>query len=517
MPVVVRDGVILRVNIFRPATEDPVPVLMSVHPYGKDRIPAKGRGGKSLNIQYRLMPQPRPIRISAWTGWEAPDPAVWVQRGYAVVNADMRGSGTSGGTGRLFSDGEAQDYADLIDWAGSQPWSNGKVGLDGVSYLAISQYKVAALRPAHLAAICPWEGFTDLYRDFVYPGGVRETGFTILWSRITQRAARLEGNLARQLDAHRERDAFYDELTPNIPAITVPMLVCGSFSDHNLHTRGAFELFRRAASPQKWLYTHRDGKWSHYYGAQATQTRAAFFDHYLRGVDNGWPQTPRVRLAVHEFGDQPATVHDEDMWPPTDLTWTTLYLTGTGLQDHPGTPATSSYSNKHGRLRYEWRVPADLDLVGPMSLRLYLSATGADDPSVFATVHKIHNETITRFQGSFGFDGDAVSSGWQRVAFRDLDPDLSAPYRPVHTFTSLTRLAPDEVVQVDVELREQATRFRAGDTLRLEIHGRWPKRRNPATGQFPSGYRSSTAGTCTIHTGQSHPSALLIGHRPARD
>jgi putative CocE/NonD family hydrolase len=71
------------------------------------------------------------------------------------------------------------NYYDLIEWAGMQSWSSGLVGLDGVSYLAISQYKVAALKPPSLAAICPWEGLSDLYRDFAYPGGVREDGFSI--------------------------------------------------------------------------------------------------------------------------------------------------------------------------------------------------------------------------------------------------------------------------------------------------------------------------------------------------
>ncbi len=150
--VALRDGVTLRLNVFRPITDDPVPVIMSAQPYGKDRIPARTRSGRGLNIQYRILPQPHALRLSAWTGWEAPDPAVWVPRGYAVVNADLRGSGTSAGTGHLFSDEEAHDYAELIQWAGSQSWCNGKVGLDGVSYLAISQYGVAGVGPDHLAA-----------------------------------------------------------------------------------------------------------------------------------------------------------------------------------------------------------------------------------------------------------------------------------------------------------------------------------------------------------------------------
>jgi predicted acyl esterase len=514
VPVTIRDGVTLRVNVFRPPTDEPVPVIMSAHPYGKDRIPINGRKGKGLNIQYRMLPQPHPLTISAWTGWEAPDPAVWVPRGYAVVNADLRGGGKSEGVGRLLSDEEAQDYAELIEWAARQAWCNGRVGLDGVSYLAISQYKVAAVHPEHLAAICPWEGFSDLYRDWVYPGGVRENGFSLLWGKMTGRSARVDVDLSKELEAHTERDGFYEERTPDLPAISVPMLVCGSFSDHSLHTRGSFELFRQASSSQKWLYTHRSGKWSAYYGADATETRAAFFDHFLRGIENGWDRRPPVRLAIHERGPDPAEVCHEAAWPPPDLTWSERYLSPKGLVDEPGPASTVSYENNGPGVAFEWELPADLDVIGPMALRLHLSATGDDDPRVFVAVNKVRGGSVVPFEGSLGFDRDAVTTGWQRPAFRELDEALSAPHRPVHTFRSPEPLRPAEIVPVDVELREQATRFRAGDTLRLEVRGHWHFPRNPVTGQFPCGYRSSKRGSCVIHMGTEHQSALLLGHRP---
>ncbi len=125
IPVKVRDGTTLRVNVFRPIGDTPVPVIMSAHPYGKDKIPARTKSGRGLNAQYRLFPQPHLIEISEWTSWEAPDPAVWVPKGYAVVNADLRGGGTSEGIGELFSDQEAEDYYDLIEWAGTQSWCTG--------------------------------------------------------------------------------------------------------------------------------------------------------------------------------------------------------------------------------------------------------------------------------------------------------------------------------------------------------------------------------------------------------
>ena len=322
--------------VFRPRGDEPVPVIMSAHPYGKDAVPGRSRSGRALNPQYRIMPQPDRVGISAWTGWEAPDPAFWVPRGYAVVNADARGGGTSEGQAHLFEAQEADDYEDLIAWAGTQPWSTGKVGLDGVSYLALSQYAVAARAPEQLAAICPWEGFSDLYRDFAWPGGIRENGFAVLWSTLTARAARVAPPpLRRELARHTTRDQWYRDRTPDIDRIGVPVLVCGSFSDHNLHTRGSFEVFRRAGQarperPRRWLYTHRGGKWATYYSTDAASIRARFFDHTLRDLDNGWDALPPVRLAVYESGPTPVAVTAESEWPPADLRMRRLFLDGGG-------------------------------------------------------------------------------------------------------------------------------------------------------------------------------------------
>ncbi|MGD9573018.1 MAG: CocE/NonD family hydrolase, partial [Thermoleophilia bacterium] len=328
VPVPMPDGVTLRANVFRPpATEagERVPVIMCAHPYGKDRIPAKRRG-RGVDPQYRALPQPGPVRISAWTGWEGPDPAAWVPRGYAVVNLDLRGSGSSEGVGELLSRREAEDYAEAIAWAAAQPWSTGRVGLLGVSYLALAQYGVAALRPPALAAICPWEGFSDVYRDFARPGGIHETGFLRLWSTVTRRTSRLAEDLGAQVAARPTRDEWYRAHSPDLAAIEAPMLVCGSFSDHDLHTRGSFEAFRRAGSERRWLYTHRGGKWERFYSGEALATQARFLDWALKGEDNGWDTEPPVRLAIHEDGAAPAEVRHEAAWPPDDLTWEELPL-----------------------------------------------------------------------------------------------------------------------------------------------------------------------------------------------
>ncbi len=149
----------------------PFPVILAAHPYGKDRLPKRRWWGWGINPQFRILRQPGQVEISSETSWEAPDPVWWLAHGYAVVNADIRGAGTSDGAGALMSDQEAEDVYDLIEWAGAAPWSSGGVGMAGVSDLAMAQFKAAALRPPSLKAICPWEGFTDAYRDMFNPGG----------------------------------------------------------------------------------------------------------------------------------------------------------------------------------------------------------------------------------------------------------------------------------------------------------------------------------------------------------
>lgn len=517
VPVAVRDGTVLRVNVLRPADGAAAPAILSAHPYGKDRIPAKTRSGHSVNPQYRVFAQPEPVRISAWTSWEAPDPAFWVARGYVVVNADLRGGGTSEGDDALLSDQEAQDYYDLVEWVGTQPWCTGKVGLDGVSYLAISQYKVAALRPPHLAAICPWEGFSDLYRDFVRPGGVREDGFSIIWSAMTSRAARVTGDLRAQLVARTERDEWYEALAPELERIEVPMLVCGSFSDHSLHTRGSFEAFRRTGSAHRWLYTHRGGKWCTYYSDDASRTRAAFFDHVLKGIDNGWAERPRVRVAVHEAGSEPVEVSYADSWPPDDLTWTELHLDAAArtLTTHaPEVSSTATFSTRGDGVAFDWTVPEDLDVIGHMALRLHVQLAQLDDAHLFAGVRKLRDGHEVVFEGSFGFALDMVSKGWQRVAHRELDEELSTPWQPVHTHRVAEPVAPGEVVAVDIALLPHATRFRAGDELRLELRGDWFYPRDPVRGQLPTGYQPSGRGAIVLRTGGVHDARLLLGHRP---
>ena len=508
-----RDGVILRVDVYRPEGDGRFPVLMSAQPYGKDALPARRRrGGYRPPLQYRLMPQTVPFAHSAWTGWEAPDPAFWVARGYVVVSADLRGWGRSDGVGELFSEQEALDCYDLVEWAGTQPWSNGRVGLGGVSYLAISQWAAASARPPHLAAICPWEGFTDFYRDFARPGGIREDGFIVVWSIGMRLRRRSKVDIRRQQKARPLRDAWWAARDRDIERIEVPALVCGSFSDHNLHSRGSFEGFRRISSSQKWLYTHRGPKWATYYSPEALQFQARFFDHFLGGEDNGMPDVPRVRLEVREDADTVVAVRGAADWPLPGTRWQVLHLDARGvlLRDAPEQAAAVGFDMRKGRATFRWTFDTDTQVAGPMSLRLYVEAQQADDVHLFAGIRKERGRQVVGFQGSYGFDRDLVTRGWLKASHRHTDPAQSLPWLPFHPHDRREPLAPGEIVPLDVELLPSATLFRAGETLRLDVQGRWFFPQNPLVGQFPAGYQPSPRGRCVLHCGGPHPAALQL-------
>jgi len=173
LAVPMRDGTCLFVNLFRPTADGSYPVIMSVTPYGKDKL------RDCLTTFFMRLSGVKfgKLNCSRLTGFEAPDPVYWVQQGYIVLQADVRGMHKSEGQAGVLRQQDAEDYYDLIEWAAAQPWCTGRVGLLGVSYLAMSQWCVAALKPPHLYAIVPWEGVTDLYRELAFHGGIPETKF----------------------------------------------------------------------------------------------------------------------------------------------------------------------------------------------------------------------------------------------------------------------------------------------------------------------------------------------------
>ena len=509
--VPVRDGTVLRANVFRPEDDDHHPVLLSAQPYGKDALPKPTRRGYATPLQYRLAANDEPMTFSAWTGLEAPDPAYWVPRGYVVVLVDLRGWGTSDGTAEPFGPGEGDDVHDAVEWAAVQPWSTGKVGMNGVSYLAISQWTGAATRPPHLAAICPWEGMTDPYVDFAYPGGVRENGFLLLWSTWLKAMRPRSPSFRRAQQAHPLRDAWWSDRAADLERIGVPALVCASFTDQSLHSRGSFEGFRRIRSSQKWLWAHRGPKWAPYYSAAGLALQSRFFDHFLRGDDTGILDDPPVHFEVRSSLHEVAEVRTADAWPPREALLTVLHLDAATESLSANGPA-APHQIEVGRqgARFSWRVPEGLDLVGPMRLRITVS-TERNDVTLMPVVRKFHEGREVVFEGAYGFTEDVVTRGWLRASHRAVDEARSSDWEAFHPHTSTLPVVPGRPVELDLTLLPSATRFAAGDVLVLELRDSYVFPANPLTGQFPAVFGASPRQRWTVHTGGPHPGTLTVG------
>jgi hypothetical protein len=515
-----------------------MPVVMCAHPYDNHLTPALGKtpfGGPPL--QYRLIPQVGKPVFSTLTSWEAPDPNFWVPNGYAVVNMNLPGYANSEGPPTAFSAHQAKCYYEAIEWVARQPWCTGRVGLTGVSFLAITQYHVAACQayggpPPALRCIVPWEGVTDLYRDQMCPGGVADEGFAPFWwlteveptiSCTPEEFARLNGGLPMDfLTRHPFIDDFWRAMVPKLDEIALPMLVCASFSDHGLHTVGSFRAFCEARSEHKWVYTHRTGKWAAFYSPEVQQLTKEFMDCFLRDdTSSGFLERPPVRLEVRASRDVIHAVRDEHEWPLARTVYTRLHLAAAPpalVREPPPDAATIEYPARGGEARFAICFDADTELTGYMKLRLWVetraaasSAPPPDDMVIFVAVGKrdAHGATV-HFEGSVGNKYDLVSRGFCRVSRRELDPVRSTEWQPVLTGTSEQHLRPGEIVAVDVEIYPSSTFFAAGETLELivasdEIIPSPPYKKDA----------SSNRGRHVLHVGGPYDSHLLVPWIPA--
>ena len=171
VPITMDDGLVLRADVFRPVQDGRYPVILTYGPYAKGLAFQDGYPS-AWERMAREHPDVTAGSSNLYQQWEVVDPEKWVPHDYACVRVDSRGAGCSPGRVDPFSPRETKDFYDCIEWAGVQPWSNGKIGLNGISYYGSNQWHVATLQPPHLAAMCIWEGCADWYRDMTHHGGI---------------------------------------------------------------------------------------------------------------------------------------------------------------------------------------------------------------------------------------------------------------------------------------------------------------------------------------------------------
>lgn len=458
------DGTTLYLDILRPDEATRCPVLLAWSPYGK-HVPSRFERFPTAGIE--------PGTVSDLAMFEGPDPAYWCRNGYAIAHVDPRGTWWSEGDAVFYGQQEAEDGREVVDWLGAQQWCNGRVGMLGVSYLARVQWFIAATQPECLAAISPWEGYVDAYRERSYHGGIPETRFAPHWGATILGTGEME-DVAEMTRRHPLVDEYWEARAPKLEAIEVPAYVVAGWADQGLHLRGTIEGFERISSEHRWLEVHGDKKWKHFYEPESVERQREFFDAFLkddgpRGL--GWSV---VRYEVRERADH-GSWHEAAAWPVPDLALTTVYLDARDRCMRSARPqdvaeVTYEATGDGNEAAFTLEFDAPTVVVGSMALRLWVEAEGSDDMDLFVAIEKLdeRGERVPfNFYGSFS-DGP-VALGWLRVSHRALDTTRSRPDRPVHLHTSEARLAPGEQLPVEVELWPSATRFGAGERLQVRV------------------------------------------------
>ncbi|KAF5640143.1 esterase [Fusarium sp. NRRL 25303] len=392
--ITVRDGARLYTDIFRPKSSDAqsVPCILPWSPYGKT-----GTGPQNYDFMAPYRAGIALDRTSGYEKFEAPDPAEWAERGYAVLNIDARGAGHSEGVIARWGIQEAEDIYDVIDWLSKQPWCNGSVVMAGNSWLAISQINFASrMHHPALKAIAPWEGYTDLYRHYVARGGRPHIpGFHRM---ISNGLAGPEGveNVVAMLEKHPLYDDYWEAKRIPVENIdNIPMYVVASYSSM-LHTYGSFQTFRQAKTEKKWLRVHP------YQEYELQQ----FFDFYCKPEivkDTNWEtSTPRVRLSLLGFeadGSSATTVIErpEQSYPLTRQKLRILYLDGTtgNLVDlRPDQESIKSYEGRSLRagLTLTTTFEVATELAGYPKAVLHMSCPDHDDFDVVVQIRKTDNK-----------------------------------------------------------------------------------------------------------------------------
>jgi predicted acyl esterase len=501
--VPMRDGSILRANVYRPTTDGPHPVIMTLSSYGKDIHFEDYQKGPWEELRAQV-PDLCADGVSSckYMVWETPDPERWVPKGYVIINVDARGAGQSPGYLDPFSPQETRDYYDAIEWAGVQPWSNGKVGLLGISYYAIKQWQVAALQPPHLAAIIPWEGFSDSFREGARQGGIYGNGlWNLVWNGIMKNqygnpngwlnrqtgkrssggpdlsAAELAGNRFDFRDAFARRnldDAWYRSRTPDLSQIKVPVLSAGNWGGLGFHERGNIEGFMGVASQEKWLSMHTGTHFSSFYTPMWTAYQMRFFDHYLKGLDNGWEKEPRVQLAIRE-ADNKWTMRNESEWPLARTQWTKVYLNAKDRTLGPGPSkddARASYQAISNGVDFALApFEQETEITGPVAAHLWVSSS-TSDMDIFATLMAIGPDGKEMTFNGANDPAAPLSQGWLRVSQRKLDAERSTPSRPGHSHDEVRKMTPNQLYSVDVEIWPLSILLKKGSRIVLRLQGK---------------------------------------------
>jgi predicted acyl esterase len=529
--VAMRDGVRISPRIWRPDIPGKVPALFAASPYQHefDDVPAY------------------PLFL-----WRETGPVEWyVSRGYAYVHADVRGSGLSEGKFNFMDRIEQLDYVELIAWICAQPWCNGKVGGIGQSYYAVAQWHMAADNPPGLACIVPYDGLVDQYRCSNYHGGIfcsyRPGWYISLLANNQHRPpgnrgrARMSADLVGDIIKHTLDDDWWKERSPfeRLGDIKVPVLSIGHWGKMGLHLRGNILGYEEVRAPKKLVVTGAlNVHQAHHMFDQVEfheKECLPFYEHHLKGVDNGVMDEAPVRIFVRNTGK----FREEPAWPLARAQYTPFYLrkgpsgSVTSLNDGSlsrEAPAADELATSYTYPDWEWRngvvafvdgkpdpvrrvltftsapLDADMEVTGPIVLKLFASSDQIDTQFIVKLAEQHPQDAAARAKGEQPASTN-VSKGWLKASHREKDDARTTNIRPFYTHANPQPLNSGEVYQFDIEVLPVSYLFRKGHRIRLEI----ANGDSPLTdGVFNHPYHPTQIGTDTIHHDAVHASCLML-------
>jgi hypothetical protein len=501
VPITMDDGLVLRADVFRPVKDGKFPVILSYGPYAKNLAFQDGYPS-AWQRMVEKHPDVTAGSSNLYQSWEVVDPEKWVPHDYVCVRVDSRGAGCSPGFIDHFSPRETKDFYDCIEWAGVQPWSNGKVGLNGISYYGINQWHVASLQPPHLAAMCIWEGAADWYRDMTHHGGILST-FWENWydmqvktvqygvgergksSRVhselvcgpetlpEDELARNRADFGKDILSHPMDDDYHKARSPKWDKVTVPMFSAANWGGQGLHPRGNFEGFIRAAAKHKWLEAHGIEHWTHFYTDYGREQQLRFFDRFLHGKKEGWAKQPKVLLQVRHIDKFVPRAENE--WPLKRTRWTKFFLDPSAMtlttKKPSGIAQLKFAAMGDGLIFLTPPLAKETEITGPSALKLFASSSTPD--ADFFIVLRVFTGDLKEivFQGAID-PHTPVAQGWLRASHRKLDKKLSKPYRPYHTHDERQPLKKGQLVELDIEIWPTSIVVPTGYRIGLSIRGK---------------------------------------------
>lgn len=556
-----QNGLHVFADVFRPAEPGNYPVIVNCGPYGK-AFNHHSIGDDATLEKHELMEEAYFLGNDEglqFENHESVNTATWVPDGYVVVRVDMPGAGKSPGQLAPWGIAGAEAFHDAIEWAGEQPWSNGSVGLWGMSYLAMSQHQAASLHPKYLKAMIAIGTDVDLYEEVAYNGGILNEQFWPIW-RVSGLIPPILGtpdvaDFIQTMKASPFRDSNPEAIfgpraevfmSPDLSEVTVPLWAVASTTHvSNIHQLGGSGAYLATPTANKKIDFWEDW-FQKSYSTESVAKHKAFFDYWLKGVENGIMDTPPVRLEIRT-GNGSSFVLEEQEWPIARTTYPRWYFdaspsdwAGDGIRSdflrlQPSAPSAEAERSYSAEITLAPPAPVGSPRIDPTSASSDPHTTGisfisepVDEDSVIAGFGKVglwvsssssdmdvyvSVRVIDDEEGEIDFTGFTTMSfadritpllkGWLKVSHRALDTERSTDFSPKHTHSKHDHAPLDsgELVQVEIELVPNTGFIRKGQRIRVDIQPYDGVAHGMHHGYDPSYHDGATN---AVHTGPLH-------------